>query len=292
MGRSHHRKEIMSEDKKAEDKAVETKDLEPKKEIKVAKEKQEEPKKEAAKSDKKNKSKKGKKKVKRIRSKKYDAVIEKVDPKKEYTPAEATALVKELSTTSFDGSVEAHVRLNFDTSKESVRGNVSLPHGTGKSARIIVFADEKISADAKKAGAIEAGGDDLVEKIQKKNWLDFDIAIAHPTMMPKVGKLGKILGTKGLMPNPKAGTVTPDIVKAVEEFSKGKVEYKADANAIVHQAIGKVSFDAKQLEENLATLVKTLNKNKPPKAKGKFFESLYLTPTMGPSVKVDFSSLI
>lgn len=274
----------MSKDKTAKDTTA-SESVEPEKEAKEVGTKQ------AVKPKKKTKGDK-KKKVKRIRSKKYDAVLDKIDSKRVYTPAEATALVKELSTTSFDGSIEAHVRLNFDTSKESVRGSVSLPNGTGKSTRIIVFADDKLAADAKKAGAVEAGSDDLIEKIQKKNWLDFDIAIAHPSMMPKVGKLGKILGTKGLMPNPKAGTVTPDIVKAVEEFSKGKVEYKADANAIVHQAIGKVSFDAKQLEENLTTLLKTLNKNKPPKAKGRFFESLYLTPTMGPSVKVDFSSLI
>jgi len=262
-----------------------TKDKTEEKEAKVADVEKKPSKKSASKT-------KGKKKVKRIRSRKYDEVLSKVDSKKIYSPTEACSLVRDLSTTKFDGSVEAHVRLNFDTSKESVRGNVNLPHGTGKKARIIVFADDKIAAEAKKAGAIEAGSDDLIDKIQKDNWLEFDIAIAHPMMMPKVGKLGKMLGTKGLMPNPKAGTVTPDVIKAVEEFSKGKVEYKADGNGIVHLLIGKISFSPEQLAENLMLLVQTLNRNKPAKAKGKFVESIFLAPTMGPSVKVDFSSLI
>jgi len=225
-----------------------------------------------------------KKKKEKIRSKKHDEVSIKVDKSKEYTIDEACALVREISTAKFDAAVEAHIRLNFDPAKDSVRGNVSLPNGTGKSIRIIVFADDKLADEAKKAGAVEAGNDTLIEKI-KKGWLDFDLAIAHPSMMPKVGQLGKILGTKGLMPNPKAGTVTPEVVQSVAEFSKGKAEFKADSQAIIHQAIGKVSFDAPKIQENLQALINAVRKAKPAKTKGKFFVSAFLAPTMGPSVK-------
>lgn len=239
--------------------------------------------------EKKAKTKKSKKsKVTKIKSKKYTEVYQKVDQKKKYPLAEACETVKSLSTTKFDGSVEVHIRLNFDTSKDSVRGSINLPHGSGKSKKIVVFADDKLAEEAKKAGAVEAGNKSLVEKIQK-GWFDFDVAIAHPSMMPEVGKLGKILGTKGLMPNPKAGTITPDVVKAVEEFSKGKAEFKADANAIVHLSIGKISFDADKLKENFISAMEAIKKARPQKIKGKYLVSAYLSPTMGPSVAVDIS---
>lgn len=234
--------------------------------------------------------KEAKKKVIRIRSKKYDEKLAKTEPEKKYPLEEACNLVKELSTTKFDGSIEAHLRLNFDTSKESVRGTVALPHGNGKTKRIIVFADDKLAEEAKKAGAVEAGNKDLVDKIQK-GWLEFDIAIAHPSMMPEVGKLGKILGTKGLMPNPKAGTITPDVVKAVEEFSKGKEQFKADSFGIVHCSIGKVSFEVDQLKDNLLALLEVIKKAKPTKTKGQYIVSIYLSPTMGPSVAVDHNQI-
>jgi large subunit ribosomal protein L1 len=242
------------------------------------------------KADKKDKASSKKKAVDKIRSKKYTESIKKVDRDKEYTIDEACGLVKEISTTKFDSSVEIHLRLNFDTTKDSVRGSVVLPGGSGKTKKIIVFADDKEADAAKKAGAVEAGSKELIEKIQK-GWLDFDVAIAHPSMMPQVGKLGKILGTKGMMPNPKAGTVTPDVVKAVEEFSKGKTEFKADSNAIIHLSVGKVSFEPSKIKENILSVVEAANKAKPQKIKGKYIVSLFLAPTMGPSVKVNSDKL-
>lgn len=231
-----------------------------------------------------------KSKVIKIKSKKYTVVVAKVQKDKNYSIAEACSLVKELSTTKFDCSVEAHLRLNFDTSRDAVRGTVILPHGTGRKKRVIVFADDKIADEAKKAGAVEAGNKELVTKIQG-GWLDFDIAIAHPSLMPEVGKLGKILGTKGLMPNPKAGTVTVDVIKAIEEFTKGKEQFKADSYGIVHGSIGKISFTPEQLKENLISLVEAIKKAKPAKTKGQFFVSLFISPTMGPSVKLNLDEI-
>jgi len=239
---------------------------------------------------KKTKSTSKKKTVVKIKSKKYSECVKKVDRTRFYSLEEAANLVKELSTTKFDGSVEMHLRLNFDTSKDSVRGSVILPNGSGKTKKIVVFADDKDAAAAKKAGAVDAGNNDLIDKIQK-GWLDFDVAIAHPSLMPQVGKLGKILGTKGLMPNPKAGTVSVDVVKAVEEFSKGKTEFKADSNAIIHLAVGKISFDGVKIKENILSVIEAANKVKPQKVKGKYITSLFLSPTMGPSVPVDVSKL-
>ncbi len=217
--------------------------------------------------------------------KKYSDVNKKVDKNKTYSISEACELIKNIVITKFDASVDCHLKLNFDTTKDAVRGTVVFPHGTGKKKKIIVFADDKIAEDAKKAGAIDAGNKDLIEKIIK-GWLDFDIAISHPAMMAEVGKLGKILGTKGLMPNPKAGTVTPDIIKAVEEFSKGKEQFKADSYGIVHCSIGKASFDPEKLKENLLVLIDGIKKAKPAKTKGQFFVSLHITPTMSPSIKI------
>ncbi len=222
--------------------------------------------------------------------KKYHEIVKKIDKNKEYNILEACENIKNLVITKFDASVDCHIKLNFDTSKDAVRGTVSLPHGNGKKKRIIVFADDKISEDAKKAGAIEAGNKDLIEKIQK-GWLDFDIAIAHPAMMAEVGKLGKTLGTKGLMPNPKAGTVTPDIVKAVEEFSKGKEPFKADSYGIVHCSIGKSSFNPENLKDNILSLVDAIKKAKPSKTKGQFFISVFVAPTMSPSLKISLDEI-
>lgn len=231
-----------------------------------------------------------KKKVKKIKSKKYTDAIKKYDSKKEFSPEEGCSQIKELSTTKFDSTIEAHIRLNFDTTRDAVRGTVVLPHGTGKTKKVIVFADDKLAEEAKKAGAIEAGNKELITKIQQ-GWLDFDIVIAHPSMMPEVGKLGKILGTKGLMPNPKAGTVTTEVVKAVQEFGKGKVQFKADGYGIVHNSIGKCSFSSEQLKENLESLMEAVKKAKPAKTKGQYLVSLFLAPTMGPSVKISLSAL-
>lgn len=238
--------------------------------------------------EKKAKAKKKKAKLVKMKSKKYTEAYQKVDHAKKYSLTEGCDIVKTISTSKFDGTVEAHIRLNFDTSKDSVRGNFSLPHGSGKSKKIIVFADDKLAEEAKKAGAVEAGNKSLVEKIQK-GWFDFDVAIAHPAMMPEVGKLGKILGTKGLMPNPKAGTITPDVVKAVSEFSLGKAEFKADGNGIVHVPIGKISFDANKLNDNFLAALEAIKKAKPQKIKGKYLVSAFLSPTMGPSVNIDIS---
>lgn len=217
--------------------------------------------------------------------KKYFDVNKKVDKNKSYSISEACSLIKSLVITKFDASVDCHLKLNFDTTKDAVRGTVVFPHGTGKKKKIIVFADDKTADDAKKAGAVDAGNKDLIEKISK-GWLDFDIAIAHPTMMAEVGKLGKVLGTKGLMPNPKAGTVTPDIIKAVNEFSKGKEQFKADSYGIVHCSIGKASFAPEQLKDNLLILIEGIKKAKPAKTKGQFFVSLHIAPTMSPSIKI------
>ncbi|MBU0647854.1 50S ribosomal protein L1 [Patescibacteria group bacterium] len=239
-----------------------------------------------AKAKEKEKKKKDQQKIEKVKSKKYTTALGKVERNKKYLLEDACNLVKELSTSKFDGSIECHIRLNFDTTKDSVRSTLTMPHGTGKKLKIIVFADDKLADEAKQAGAIEAGSKNLIEKIQK-GWLDFDLAIAHPSIMPEVGKLGKILGTKGLMPNPKAGTITPDVVAALKEFSAGKTEFKADSFGIIHMSVGKISFDASQIKANIEGLVAAVKKAKPPKAKGQYIVSIFLSPTMGPSVPLD-----
>ena len=219
--------------------------------------------------------------------KKYNAAAEKVE-KKLYAPMTAVKLVKELAPAKFDETVEVSVRLGVDTRKadQNVRGSISLPNGTGKSVRVAVFAEGAKAEEAKVAGADIVGSDDLVAEIQKGN-LDFDAAIATPNMMAKVGRLGRILGPRGLMPNPKLGTVTMDVQKMVKELKAGRVEYRADRYGICHVPLGKVSFQPEQLVENYGALLTELLRVKPSSAKGKYVKSVTLSSTMGPGVKVD-----
>ena len=223
------------------------------------------------------------------RGKKYNEVLSKVEKNKVYPKEEAVKLVKETSTSSFDGTVELHVRLNLDTKKadQQLRGAIALPKGTGKTARILVIAKGPKATEAKDAGADYVGDTDMIEKIEKENWFEFDTIIATPDMMPQLGKIGKLLGPKGLMPNPKTGTVTMDIAKAVEEVKAGKVEYKTDSFGIIHGVVGKVSFKDEDLLENLNAFMSTILKVKPATVKGEYVKSITLTATMGPGIKVE-----
>lgn len=225
----------------------------------------------------------------RKRGKKYNEVLSKVEKNKVYPKEEAVKLVKETSTSSFDGTVELHVRLNLDTKKadQQLRGAIALPKGTGKTARILVIAKGPKATEAKDAGADYVGDTDMIEKIEKENWFEFDTIIATPDMMPQLGKIGKLLGPKGLMPNPKTGTVTMDIAKAVEEVKSGKVEYKTDSFGIIHGVVGKVSFKEEDLLENLNAFMSTILKVKPATVKGEYVKSITLTATMGPGIKVE-----
>lgn len=223
------------------------------------------------------------------RGKKYRKALEGFERDRLYPPREALTLVKELSYSNFDETVELHTKLGLDVrhADQQLRGTVSLPHGTGKSVRVLVFAKGEKEKEAKDAGADVVGGDELVERIEKENFLDFDVAIATPDMMKTVSRLGKILGPRGLMPNPKVGTVTMDVGKAVADFKKGKVEYKTDKYGNVHVPIGKVSFDTQQLLENFAAIMEEIIRNKPAAAKGRYLKSVTVTSTMGPGIKVD-----
>lgn len=216
------------------------------------------------------------------------AAAEKVDQDRLYAPKEAISLAKEISTAKFDETVELHVRLGVDPRQadQQVRGTVVLPHGTGKEVRVAVFAQGDKAREAQEAGADEVGADDLIEKVSK-GWLEFDAAIATPDMMGKVGKLGKMLGPRGLMPNPKTGTVTFDVGKAVKDSKGGKVEYRVDKFAIMHLVIGKVSFDVSQLVENYGTLMEEVVRAKPSASKGKYVKNISLSTTMGPGLHVD-----
>ena len=220
--------------------------------------------------------------------KNYKANAEKVDSTKLYTPKEAVELVKELANAKFDETVEAHFRLGVDTRKadQNVRGSISLPHGTGKTVRVAVFAEGEKAREAEAAGADVIGSDELVAQIQKGE-INFDAAIATPNMMGKVGRIGKILGPRGLMPNPKLGTVTMDVAKMVSELKAGRVEYRADRYGICHVPMGKASFEVSQLVENYGALLTELLRVKPSSAKGKYVKSIVITSTMGPGVKVD-----
>jgi large subunit ribosomal protein L1 len=218
----------------------------------------------------------------------YVEAKSKVDREHEYEPAEAVKLLKEVKTAKFDESVEVHIRtgLNVRHADEQLRGTIALPHGLGKDVTIAVFAQGDKAREAEEAGADFVGGDDLAKRIED-GWTDFDVAIATPDMMPVVGKLGRVLGPQGKMPNPKVGTVTMDVRKAVEESKSGKVEYRTDRTAIVHLNIGKVSFDERQLLENYAAVVDEMIRAKPSAAKGRYLRSITITSTMGPGIKVD-----
>jgi large subunit ribosomal protein L1 len=222
--------------------------------------------------------------------KKHVEAVSKIEKDRFYTPLEAVRLLKETALAKFDESVEVHFRLGIDTRQadQQVRGSVSLPNGTGKDVRVAVFAEGDKAREAEAAGAEVVGSDDLVEKIQG-GFLDFDAAVATPDMMAKVGRLGKILGTRGLMPNPKLGTVTQDVAKVVKELKAGKVEYRADKFGIAHVLIGKASFDEKALVENYGTVLDEILRVKPAAAKGKYIKSLTMCSTMGPGIKVDSS---
>ena len=226
------------------------------------------------------------------KSKKYAEAASKIEKGKLYTKEEAVELVKEVSTSKFDGSVEVAIKLNLDTRKsdQQLRGAIVLPNGTGKSKRVLVLSKTNQAAIAKEAGADFVGDVDLVEKIEKENWLDFDVIIVTPEMMPLLGKLGKVLGPRGLMPNPKTGTVTTDVKKAIEDVKKGRVEYRTDSFGNVHSIIGKVSFDKEKLLENLVAFVDIIVKSKPAAAKGQYLKNIVIAPTMGPAIKIDLSS--
>jgi large subunit ribosomal protein L1 len=220
--------------------------------------------------------------------KRYSEALQKVEREREYEPAQAVALVKSLAGAKFDESVELHVRtgLNVRHADEQLRGTIALPNGLGKDVKIIVFAQGPKVAEAQAAGADEVGGEDLAKKIEE-GFDDFDVAIATPDLMSVVGRLGRVLGPSGKMPNPKVGTVTMDVAKAVEESKSGKVEYRTDRNAIVHLVIGKASFDERPLLENYAAVIEELIRAKPASAKGRYLHSITITSTMGPGVKVD-----
>ena len=224
--------------------------------------------------------------------KKYVEASNKVEKNKAYGVEEAVILVKETSITKFDSSVEVAMNLNIDTKKsdQQLRGSIVLPNGTGKSKKILVLAKGAAAAEAKEAGADFVGDTDLIDKIANENWFDYDTIVATPEMMPALGKIGKVLGPKGLMPNPKTGTVTTTPAKTVTDIKKGMVEYRADSLGNVHGIIGKVSFDEKALSENLTYFINTIIKSKPTTIKGKFVKSISICTTMGPGIKIDLNS--
>ena len=220
--------------------------------------------------------------------KKYAEALQKVDRTKQYSVQEAVGLVKELAKRKFDESVDVAIRLGVDPRKadQMVRGTVSLPHGTGKSVRVAVFAAGPAAEEAREAGADIIGAKDLADRIEKENFLDFDAAVATPDLMPVVGRLGKVLGPRGLMPNPKTGTVTTDVGRAVREIKAGKVEYRVDKSANVHVPIGKSSFEQRALAENLQTVLDEVRRAKPASSKGRYIKGVTVSSTMGPGVRV------
>lgn len=224
-----------------------------------------------------------------FRGKKYKEGAKQIDRSVQYDPAEALGLVCKTASAKFDETVEIHIRLGVDSrhADQQVRGAIVLPNGTGKTRRVLVFAKDAKADEAKAAGADYVGAMDMVERIQKENWFDFDVVVASPDMMGIVGRLGKILGPKGLMPSPKAGTVTPNVAAAVKEIKAGKIEYRLDKTNIIHCPIGKVSFGPEKLEENMATLIGAVIKAKPAAAKGQYIKSCVIASTMGPGVKVN-----
>jgi len=223
----------------------------------------------------------------------YLEVAKLVDPTRVYSPADAAGLARQTSTVKFDAAVEAHIRLGVDPrhADQMVRGTVVLPNGTGKVVRVAVFAQGEKAQEALRAGADEVGADDLVKKIEA-GWLEFDVALATPDLMGQVGRLGKILGRRGLMPNPKAGTITFDLERAIREVKAGRVEFKVDKAGIIHVPIGKVSFDAEAILANLTVLLDAINRAKPAGAKGTYLRTLTITSTMGPGIRVDIPGVL
>ena len=223
------------------------------------------------------------------RGKKYVEAAKAIDRGTLYDVADAVALVKKTAVAKFDETIEAHIRTGCDGrhADQQIRGAVVLPHGTGKKVRILVFAKDAKAEEAKAAGADFVGGDELIPKIQNENWFEFDVVVATPDMMGVVGRLGRVLGPKGLMPNPKAGTVTMDVTKAIQDIKAGKIEYRLDKTNIIHVPVGKASFTEEQLADNFQTLIDAINKAKPAALKGQYLKTLTLTSTMGPGVKIN-----
>jgi len=227
------------------------------------------------------------------RGKKYSESAKLIDKAAVYDPTEAIELVQKTAKAKFDETVEAHIRLGVDSrhADQQVRGAVVLPHGTGKKIRVLVFAKGDKASDAEKAGADFVGAEELVSKIQNDNWFEFDVVVATPDMMGVVGRLGKVLGPKGLMPNPKAGTVTMDVAKAIADIKAGKIEYRLDKTNIIHCPVGKVSFGSEKLKQNFSTLMDAIIKAKPSAAKGTYLKSVVISATMGPGIKVNSQKL-
>ena len=226
-----------------------------------------------------------------MKGKRYQEAAKLVEKARYYDPKEALDLIQKMPKPKFDESVELHVKLGVDSkhAEQQVRGVVVLPHGTGKTLRVLVFAKGDKLAEAEAAGADFVGGEELIPKIEKENWFDYDVIVATPDMMGVVGRLGKVLGPKGLMPNPKSGTVTMDVTKAVKDIKAGKIEYRLDKTNIIHCPIGKVSFGTEKLAENLEVLMAAIIKAKPAAAKGQYLRSVALTTTMGPGIRVNSS---
>ena len=223
------------------------------------------------------------------RGKKYVEAAKAIDRGTLYDVADAVSLVKKTAVAKFDETIEAHIRTGCDGrhADQQIRGAVVLPHGTGKKVRILVFAKDAKAEEAKAAGADFVGGEELIPKIQNENWFECDVVVATPDMMGVVGRLGRVLGPKGLMPNPKAGTVTMDVTKAIQEIKAGKIEYRLDKTNIIHVPVGKASFTEEQLADNFQTLIDAINKARPAAVKGQFLKSVTLTSTMGPGVKIN-----
>ena len=228
------------------------------------------------------------------KSKKYVEALNKIDRTRLYDATEALSLVAEVATAKFDETVEAHIRTGCDGrhADQQIRGAVVLPHGTGKTVRILVFAKGPKADEAQAAGADYVGAEELIPKIQNEGWLDFDVVVATPDMMGVVGRLGRVLGPKGLMPNPKAGTVTMDVTKAINDIKAGKIEYRLDKTNIIHVPVGKASFTEEQLADNFQTLIDAVLKAKPATLKGAYLKSVTLTSTMGPGVKLNVAKLV
>ena len=228
------------------------------------------------------------------RGKKYVEAAKSIEKGNLYDVAEAVSLVKKTAVAKFDETIEAHIRTGCDGrhADQQIRGAVVLPHGTGKKIRILVFAKDAKAEEARAAGADYVGGDELIPKIQKENWFEFDVVVATPDMMGVVGRLGRVLGPKGLMPNPKAGTVTMDVTKAIQDIKAGKIEYRLDKTNIIHVPLGKASFTEEQITDNFQTLIEAVIKARPAAVKGQFLKSVTLSSTMGPGVKINPMKLV